>query len=152
LFYNLIQKTTDTTLLNTTPENAVEYFRAIVPIAQESGTKSNCTFVIAKNTKTPLESFKVGFSKNYSQIRKGWVLEYVSVTFSRKSSYLSFKNGAKQIQKVLRGKCKPNNDYGAPAISWSMEKYTGDFFIEKTDDVEYLKLLIQIPSGNDDEE
>jgi len=151
-FFKLTQKATDTTLLNTTPENAVEYFRAIIPIAQETKTKSNCTFIIAKNAKTPLESFKIGFSKNYSQIHKGWVLEYVSVTFSKKSSYLSFQNGAKQIQQILGDKCKPNNEYGAPAISWGMKKYTGDFFIEKSDNVENLKLLIQIPSGNDSEE
>ncbi len=151
-FFKLIQKATDTTILNTTPENAVEYFRAIIPIVQESKTKSSCIFVIAKNAKTPLESFKIGYSKNYSQIRKGWVLEYVSITFSKKDRYLSFQNGTKQIQQILGDQCKPNNEYGAPAISWGMKKYTGDFFIEKSNDAENLKLLIQLPSGNDSEE
>jgi hypothetical protein len=151
-FSKVIQKVSDTALLTTTPENVLKYFNTLGSLTQESKTKSNCLFAMAKDTSTPLESFKVGFSKDYSQIRKGWVLEYVSVTFSKKSSYLSFPKGSKQIQQILGDKCKPNNAYGSPAISWAMKKYSADFFIEKSKNVEQIKLLIQIVSGGDSEE
>lgn len=151
-FVKLIQKVSDTTLLATTPENILKYFNDLVSLTQESKTKSNCVFTMAKDTSTPLQNFKVGFSKDYSQIRKGWVLEYVSVTFSKKSSYLSFTKGSKQIQQILGDKCKPNNSYGGSMVEWIMKKYTADFFIEKSKNIEQLKLLIQIAGGGDSEE
>jgi hypothetical protein len=151
-FGKLIQKTSDTALFNTTSENVIEYFTTLVALKQESKTKSNCVFAMVKDTTTPLESFKVGFSKDYSQIRKGWVLEYVSATFSKKSGYLYYTKGSRQIQQILGDKCKPNNSYGSPAISWVMKKYSADFFIEKSKKNEHLKLLIQIASGSDSEE
>jgi hypothetical protein len=151
-FGKLIQKASDTALLNTTPENVLKYFNDLVSLTQESKTKSNCVFAMVKDTNMPLESFKVGFSKDYSQIRKGWVLEYVSATFSKNSSYLSFTKSSKQIQQILGEKCKPNNTYGSPAISWGMKKYSADFFVEKSKKIEQLKLLIQIASGSDSEE
>lgn len=151
-FQKIILKTSDTLILKTTPGNIIQYFSDIIPLSQQEMNKGNCLFTAKQIKNKPVNSFKVGFSKSYSKIRKGWALEYVSIIFSNSGKYISFENCSKQILNSLGKKAEKKDVYGAPTIAWTLGKYSASFFIEKNDTVEQLKLLLQIENNNDDEE
>ncbi|MGB7569258.1 MAG: hypothetical protein WBM07_15460 [Chitinivibrionales bacterium] len=151
-FQKVILKTSDTLLSKTTPDNIIQYFNEIIPLSQQEMHKGNCLFIAKQIKNEPINSFKVGFSKSYSKIRKGWALEYVSIIFSNSGRYISFESCSKQILNSLGKKAKNKEVYGAPTVAWTLGKYSASFFIEKDADVEQLKLLLQIENNNDDEE
>jgi hypothetical protein len=147
-FDKLFNKVSSPLLLKVTPQNVNEYFKDVLPLVVQDKKDSLCVFFIKENSKIPISKCKIGFSKYYPSVNKGWALEYLSINFTDSHDFIKYKD---RMFHILGKKINEHEVNGAHTLSWPMNKYSADLFLEKNENYSQLRMLIQIINEDSEE-
>ena len=149
LLDNIERLATDTSLTSITPEFAPQYFSVLCSLKAIS--KENGYWLFAgNNLQKPLKEVKLSFSTHYSEIKKGWTFEALSIRLNDENNEL-LPILKKKLMQRLGDKAKDSEEKNGPIFSWTLHKYQTAFYREGRKK-NSIRILIQLQKEADDAE
>jgi hypothetical protein len=141
LLDNIERLVTDTSLTSIAPKDAPQYFSVLCSLKVLS--KDNGYWLFAgNNLQKSLKEVKLSFSTHYSEIKKGWAFEALSIRLNDENNEL-LPILKKKLMQRLGDKAKDSEEKNGPVFSWTLHKYQTAFYREGRKK-NSIRILIQL--------